>query len=433
MNNVLRQDVFFYSERRFAMYDSFSLIEKISYVRTSGSKEETKAARTIARECERFSVKGKLESFPVDACRIRKAQLRFLDPEIEVDHVGVGMSGSTPAKGVEGDFVYVTSQADARITDLEGKIVMIAAKMVDNKTYKVLAKKGPAALILCTGDVYLDAEDVDLDPYKFRQRHYDLAKIPSVCIRMKDAEEILLKSPKRAYANLQQEEDKTDSHNVVAEIKGTEKPEEIIVFSAHYDSVSFSKGSYDNATGSACILELLGYFMEHKPKRTVRFVWCGSEEEGLLGSKAYLKRHKKDIDRIRLNINVDMVGVTLGKDIAVVTANESLVNYLCYDSLIKGFPLEVRQGVYSSDSTPFADNGIPSLSFARIAPRGGAQIHSRRDVMDHLSEENYYRTCEYIEHFADLMVNGAAFPVEREIPEKMKEELDYYNFRKERK
>ena len=415
------------------MYDSFSLIEKISYVRTSGSKEETKAAKTIVSECGKFGVKGKLEAFPVDACHIGKAELHFYDPDIDVDFVGVGMSGSTPKQGVEGDFVYVTSAVDAKIADLKGKICMIAAKMVDHKTFKILAEKKPAALILCTGDVYLDEEDVDLDPYKYRERHYSLAKIPAVCIRMKDAEQILEKMPKRAFVSLQQEETKTDSHNVIAEIKGTEKPEEVIVFSAHYDSVSYSKGSYDNATGSACILELLGYFAEHRPKRTVRFLWCGSEEEGLLGSKAYLKKHKKEIEKILLNINVDMVGVTIGKDIAVVTANESLVNYLRYDSLIKGFPLEVRQGVYSSDSTPFADQGIPSLSFARIAPRGGAQIHSRKDVTDHLSQENYYRTCGYIESFAEQMVGSAAFPIEREIPEKMKEELDYYNLRKERK
>ncbi len=415
------------------MYDSFSLIEKISYVRTSGSKEETKAAKTIVSECGKFGVKGKLEAFPVDACHIGKAELHFYDPDIDVDFVGVGMSGSTPKQGVEGDFVYVTSAVDAKIADLKGKICMIAAKMVDHKTFKILAEKKPAALILCTGDVYLDEEDVDLDPYKYRERHYALAKIPAVCSRMKDAEQILEKMPKRAFVSLQQEETKTDSHNVIAEIKGTEKPEEVIVFSAHYDSVSYSKGSYDNATGSACILELLGYFAEHRPKRTVRFLWCGSEEEGLLGSKAYLKKHKKEIEKILLNINVDMVGVTIGKDIAVVTANESLVNYLRYDSLIKGFPLEVRQGVYSSDSTPFADQGIPSLSFARIAPRGGAQIHSRKDVTDHLSQENYYRTCGYIESFAEQMVGSAAFPIEREIPEKMKEELDYYNLRKERK
>lgn len=415
------------------MYRSFSLIKKIYYVRTSGSREELKAARTIAKECEKFGVKARIEAFPVDDFRIRKQQLRFIDPEIKVDFKGVGMSGNTPVKGVEADFVYLTSKEDAEISDITGKICMFASKMIDNKTFKVLAQKKPAALILCTGDVYKDAEQVDIDPYKYRERHYKLGKIPAVCIRMKDAEMILRKMPKRAYINLQQEESKTDSHNVVAEIKGTRKPEEIIVYTAHYDSVSYSKGAYDNATGSACILELLAYYSKHAPDRTLRFVWCGSEEEGLLGAKAYVKKHKKDLDKILFNINVDMVGVTLGKDIAVATANESLVHYLQYYAKQQGFALEARQGVYSSDSTPFADNGIPAVSFARISPKGGAQIHSRADVMDYLSEANYYRTCRFIEKFSDTMVNAVAFPVEREIPEKMKEELDYYNFRKERK
>ena len=415
------------------MYNSFSLIRKIYYERTSGSKNELKAAKAIVSECSKFKVKAKLESFPVDAYKIKKAQLKFYDPDITVDFVGVGMSGNTASKGVKADFVYLTSSADAQIKDIRGKICLITAKMVDNKTYKILAKKKPAALILCTGDVYLDDKDVDLDPYKYRERHYKLGKIPAVCIRMKDAEMIIRKMPKKAYINLQQEESKVDSHNVVAEIKGTDKADEIVVYTAHYDSVSYSKGAYDNATGSACILELLAYFSKHQPRRTVRFVWCGSEEEGLLGSKNYIKKHSKELDKIVFNINVDMVGVTLGKDIAVATANESLVKYLEYLSKIEGFGLEARQGVYSSDSTPFADNGIPAISFARVSPRGGAQIHSRKDVIDYLSEDNYYQTCEFIEKFSDNLVNAEMFPVEREIPEKMKEELDYYNLRKERK
>ena len=91
-----------------------------------------------------------------------------------------------------------------------------------------------------------------------------------------------------------------------------------------------------------------------------------------------------------------------------------------------------RQGVYSSDSTPFADNGVPGMSFARIAPKGGAEIHSRKDVLDYLHEDNYYKTCDFISLFADKMVNSAIFPVEQEIPGNMKEEIDYYFGRKER-
>ena len=415
------------------MYNSFDLVSKLYFVRTSGSKEELKAAKIIQKECARFGVKAKLESFPVDAFEVEKAELHFSEPDIDVPFTAVGMSGSTPDKGVEGELVYITSPADAEINEIKDKICIIAAKMVDNKTYKILARKKPAALILCTGDVYLDEGEVDLDPYKYRKRHQDLAYIPAVCIRMKDAEKLVEHLPKKAHITLKQKMFKTDSHNVVAEIKGTEKAEEVIVYSAHYDSVSYSKGAYDNATGSACILEMLGYYSEHRPKRTVRFLWCGSEEEGLLGSRFYVEKHKKQLEKIVLNINIDMLGVTLGKDIACVSANEDLVHYLQYLSKMEGFPLEVRQGVYSSDSTPFADAGIPALSFARMSVKGGASIHSRKDVIDHLSPENYYRSCGFIEKFSDSLIDSVCFPVPREIPDKVKEDLDYYNLRKERK
>ena len=92
--------------------------------------------------------------------------------------------------------------------------------------------------------------------------------------------------------------------------------------------------------------------------------------------------------------------------------------------------MEVRQGVYSSDSTPFADAGVPALSFARLPAKGGAVIHSNKDVMDHLSPENYYRSCSFIETFSDHMIDSVCFPVPREIPDKVKEDLDYYNLRK---
>ena len=62
------------------MYNSFSLIKKIYYERTSGSPNELKAAKSIAQECKKFGVTAKLESFPVDAYKIKKAQLRFYDP-----------------------------------------------------------------------------------------------------------------------------------------------------------------------------------------------------------------------------------------------------------------------------------------------------------------------------------------------------------------
>lgn len=413
-------------------YKSFDLLKKLYFVRTGGSKQELEAAEIIKSECENLGVNAEIESFKVDGCDIKKSYIKFFNPDIEVECVGVGMSSSTTPEGVCGDFVYVDSLADAEIKDLEGKICLVHTKLVNTKLYKKLVEKKAAALVLCCGSVYDDASLVDLDPYMYRERNYVHGKIPAVCIRMRDAENILRQGCSKAHMIMLEDELQNDSHNVVATITGSKYKDEIIAFTAHYDSVSYSRGSYDNATGSCGIMQLLAYFKEHTPERTLKFIWCGSEEMGLLGSKAYCQSHKEELEKYKLCINIDMIGCTIGNDIACCTSNESLVNFIKYLGCEKGFAISPKQGVYSSDSTPFADNGVPSVSFARLAPRGGAEIHSRKDVIDFLEENNYYATCNFISIFASRLISSVVFPVEKEIPDNMKLELDYYNGRKER-
>ena len=273
-------------------YQSFDLLNKLYFVRTGGSAEELKAAEILKAECESLGVEAHLESFKVDGYKVEKASIKFLDPDMEIECAGVGMSSSTATTGLTGDFAYITNEVDAEIQDIEGKICLVHTKLVGQKLYKKLVEKKVAGLVLCTGSVYDDADKVDLDPYMYRERHYNVGKIPAVCIRMKDAEQILRARPKKAHMVLIQEELKNDSHNVVATIPGNKYQDQVIVFTAHFDSVSYSKGAYDNATGSTGIMQLLAYFKEHAPERTLKFVWCGSEEMGLLGSKAYCLRMK---------------------------------------------------------------------------------------------------------------------------------------------
>lgn len=413
-------------------YGTFEFLKKMAFVRTGGSKEEYQCSLLLKEECEKMGVDTVIEEFDVDGFEILGASLSTINPGKEYDACGVGMSGSTPDEGITGNFKYVTSLVDAQYSDLEGCICLIHTKNMNPKIYQVLVEKKVAGIIMCCGSVYLDASEVDLDPYQYRERVLKHGKIPAVCIRMKDAEELIKSNPEKVHLFVKQNEFPVKSHNVVATIEGTNKKDEIICFTAHYDSVSYSQGVYDNATGSVCILELLKYYKENRPQRTLKFIWCGSEEMGLLGSKAYTQIHKDELSSYQLCINVDMVGVTIGSDIACCTTNKSLVSYLKYLSSEIGFPLEARQGVYSSDSTPFADCGVPALSFARISARGGSEIHSRRDVIDYLEPNNYYRTCNFIETFADRMISSYKVPVERDIPQNMKDEIDYYYGRKER-
>jgi Zn-dependent M28 family amino/carboxypeptidase len=215
---------------------------------------------------------------------------------------------------------------------------------------------------------------------------------------------------------------------VIAELPGD--TEEWIVLSAHYDSTALSHGSYDNMTGCVGLLGVLEALRGRKLRYGLRLVFCGSEERGLLGSKAYVRDHEEELGKIALNINLDMIGTIMGKFIAKVSAEEKLAHYLSYMGAELGFPLTSSVGVYSSDSTPFADKGVPALSLARLASGNVAPIHCRYDRMHTLSMEQLQKDIDFITEFTRRMANAALCPVSREIPEKVKTELDEYLFRK---
>lgn len=91
-----------------------------------------------------------------------------------------------------------------------------------------------------------------------------------------------------------------DVYNTVGEIRGSEKPDEVVILGAHLDSWDLGTGSTDNGTGSMAVLEAARTLakLNLKPKRTIRFVLFTGEEEGLVGSKRYVEAHKNDLEKI---------------------------------------------------------------------------------------------------------------------------------------
>ena len=100
---------------------------------------------------------------------------------------------------------------------------------------------------------------------------------------------------------------------------------------------------------------------------------------------------------------------------------------------LRGWGLAGRQDVYSSDSTPFADNGVPALSFARIAPKSQATIHNRYDTKALLSEEQLLADIGFIADFTQSMADAVRCPVSKDIPENIQNKLDEYLLRKRKK
>ena len=407
-------------------YKTFDFLKEISYERIGGTAKELECAHQIIAEVAKRGVEAHLEEFEVDAPVILKAKFEVLEPVYkEYNVTGYGMSGNTPEEGITADFVYIEDGHDLKTLDVEGKIVLVNGGMGYDLYKKLIAKK-VAGFVSMSGSIYDKEEETDLEERRLRPRHYDNGKIPGVTMRILDAHHLVLSNATKARLTLIQEENHAMSHNVVCTIEGTDKANEVVAFTAHYDSVRFSTGAYDNGTGSTTILELFNYFMDNKPRRTLKFIWCGSEEMGLLGSKAYVAAHKEELKDYVLNINVDMTGVVLGTDFACCTTEQHGVDIINALAKETGFAMRVRQGVYSSDSTPFADNTVPAISFCRGSAMGGAKIHSRQDVLDFLHPDNYYKTCEFIEIFASRMINSVILPISKSMPDNMKKELDKY-------
>ena len=99
--------------------------------------------------------------------------------------------------------------------------------------------------------------------------------------------------------------------------------------------------------------------------------------------------------------------------------------------------MSVNQDIYSSDSIPFADKGVPGVNFMRRAAPGSSQIHCRHDVISILSGESLERTTGFVATFSDRVINAAFFPIDKKIPDNIVEKVDKYlmkkKFRQKRK
>ena len=401
------------------------ILKDTDFVHVSGSPEELKVAQYLKERCQALGAGVRLEAFPVETARIDKAVLTVKGAdgkEREIPCRGYKLCGSGC---VEAPFIYLPNTDPASLAGIRGKIVLLDTG-VGIFTYQDLMKGGAVGIITYDGNVHYADRDIDqkeLRPYVAQEK-----KTLAVNINAKDAFAIVKSGALSARIEIEQEEASGESHNVVAELPG--ESDEWIVLTAHYDTTPLSHGSYDNMTGCLGLLTVLDALRSKKHRYGLRFVFCGSEERGLLGSKAYVAAHEAELEKIALNINLDMIGTYMGRFIACVSAEDALVQFIRYFAAIRGFGIAARAGVYSSDSTPFADKGVPALSFARLAGPSQATIHNRYDTPALLSDEQILKDAAFITAFTETMADAAKCPVKRDIPEKIKADLDNYLGRK---
>lgn len=391
-----------------------------AYIRMGGSPEELKTAQYIQSRVEKLGAKASLEPFPVDMAEMEEAV--FLADGESVTCKGYLNCGSGE---VEAPLYYLRNRDPWSLSQCRGKIVLVDGYM-GYWLYQDLLENGAVGFVTYDGNA--NYVDYDIDQRELRSFVHKGNKLLGVNINAKTAIDLVSRGVTQGKIAIRQREYEGQSHNVVLDLPG-EIPE-YITFTAHYDSTSLSQGAYDNMSGSVGLLGIAEHFVKNPHRYGLRFIWCGSEERGLLGSKAHTADNEEELKNTVLNINLDMIGCIMGKFIYCATAEEKLCHYIEYTASELGFGISGEQGVYSSDSTPFADQGVPALSFARIAPGNTATIHNSYDTMAVMSGEQMAKDIDFLIAFSDRMANAKRCPVNREIPENMKEKLDEYLCRK---
>lgn len=178
--------------------------------------------------------------------------------------------------------------------------------------------------------------------------------------------------------------------NTVGEIRGGEKPGEVVLLGAHLDSWDLGTGATDNASGSVAVLEaarLLGALKAAgiRPKRTIRFVLFGGEEQGLYGSQYYAAAHRRELPNVQAVLVLDngtgrITGLALqGRD----ELRELWTGMM--RPLASLGPIPIRSGRKTgTDHLVFEALGVPAFNYDQL-PRGYDYTHhSQIDVFEHV-------------------------------------------------
>ena len=154
------------------------------------------------------------------------------------------------------------------------------------------------------------------------------------------------------------------ANNVVGEIRGSEKAEEVVVLGAHLDSNDLGPGALDNAVGCAALLETARAIknLGMKPKRTIRFVFFMGEEEGMIGSTEYVKAHLQEMENTVAVLIMDIgAGKPLGWFSMGRTDLDEEIQSLMAPLAHVGVSLIVHDAFAATDNAAFMAAGVPNL------------------------------------------------------------------------
>lgn len=202
-----------------------------------------------------------------------------------------------------------------------------------------------------------------------------------------------------------------ETSNTIAEIRGSEKPDEIVMVGAHIDSWDLASGSTDDGTGVVTILEAARALakLNLAPKRTIRFVLFSGEEQGEVGSKAYVSQHKQELP----NISAILVNDTGTGPVLTIGVHENYDDIEALHRILAPVASQLQliepklSRTFGSDYASFNAAGVPGFSCIGDAPEYAETEHTQSDTFDKASEEGLVQSAQLMAAWA---FNTAQYP-----------------------
>jgi hypothetical protein len=271
--------------------------------RLTSSDNLTKACEWAKAQFESWGLKAKLEewgTFPVGFNRGKQLG-KMIEPEEKVLHPQC-MSWTAGTKGeVVANAILAPPEADVEKSkdSLKGAWVLIdyrpgeaVTKIFDEAGIAGFVRGSREELVITSGNSRISWDKL---PTRVTV-HLPAAEYKSIADPLKAGKQVKL-----AF-NIEAEfkQGPVKQYNVIADIPGTEKPDEFVIVGGHIDSWDGATGTTDNGTGTSTTMEAARLLAKAgaKPKRTIRFILWGGEEQGLHGSRGYVRDHKDEMPKI---------------------------------------------------------------------------------------------------------------------------------------
>ena len=329
-------------------------------------------------------------------------------PRLQHLHLySAGWSPSTPKGGITGPVVYLkdllpVAKLESAKASLVGQIVLVDNQSFGDKpaigdliqAFQTLASYAPKAVLLSgSANGTENASSLTFNG--------EVAKFPIAEIGRED--ELLIKrmldhgavTVHFAFAN--RIRPATQVMNVVAEIPGRELPEEYVIVGAHLDSWHPGTGAQDNGTGVATVLDVARSIQAtgRPPRRTMRFILFGGEEQGLIGSTAYAKAHRADMPSIDAVLIAD-TGAQPAKGWYLMGRDDEKQSLAAIEPLLSGLGADKTststEFLFETDNAGFDILGVPTLVLWNDVDKYFKLHHQASDTFDSVSQPDLTQT-----------------------------------------